>query len=208
MAVRRGSYLAQGGMNTKQAGEDFYFLQKFIEAGSFHEIKTTSVYPSTRVSLRVPFGTGKAMTKLLSSNTEWPTTAFEVFLEIKPLFAEMGYLRRLLIDYDIDKAKSLFLDSLHLQPGVISFLAQVDFFEEVMSIIRQTTNEINFRKRVFRFFNLFMMIRYMHFAARNFHPDTNVFQPAVALLTKLEVSFPLHSSMQELLGKYRHLDQV
>ena len=208
MAVRRGSYLAQGGMNTKQAGEDFYFLQKFIEAGSFHEIKATSVYPSTRMSLRVPFGTGKAMTKLLSSKNKWPTTAFEVFLEIKSLFAEMDQLRTLMISYDIDQAKSLFLKSLQLHQAVIAFLAEVNFFEEVASIVRQTTNEINFRKRVFRYFNLFMMIRYMHFAARNFYPDTGVFQPAVALLAKLEISIPLHCNMKELLEKYRHLDRV
>ncbi|HEY3385129.1 MAG TPA: hypothetical protein VGK46_01390, partial [Saprospiraceae bacterium] len=208
MAVRRGSYLAQGGMNTRQAGEDFYFLQKFIEAGSFHEIKATSVYPSTRMSLRVPFGTGKAMTKLLSSNVEWPTTALEVFLEIKPLFVEIDQLRTLLVNYDIEKAKFLFLESHHLQQAVEAFLAEVNFFEEVASIVRQTTNEVNFRKRVFRYFNLFMMIRYMHFAARNFYPDTGVFQPAIALLVKMGVSIPLHCSMKELLGKYRHLDRV
>jgi hypothetical protein len=36
MAVRRKAYLSLGGMNTRQAGEDFYFLQKFIEVGSLH----------------------------------------------------------------------------------------------------------------------------------------------------------------------------
>ena len=61
MAVRRQAYMQQGGMNTRQAGEDFYFLQKFIETGKLFEIKSTVVYPQARISLRVPFGTGKAM---------------------------------------------------------------------------------------------------------------------------------------------------
>src|SRR5687768_11652496 len=46
MAVRRDAYLLQGGMNSRQAGEDFYFLQKFIETGKLFEINTTTVFPS------------------------------------------------------------------------------------------------------------------------------------------------------------------
>ena len=65
MAVRRKGYLAHGGMNTRQAGEDFYFLQKFIEVDSLQEIRNTTVYPSARISDRVPFGTGRAMSQLL-----------------------------------------------------------------------------------------------------------------------------------------------
>ena len=208
MAVRRGAYLAQGGMNTKQAGEDFYFLQKFIEAGSFHEIKTTTVYPSTRMSLRVPFGTGKAMTKLLSSNDEWPTTDLEVFREIKPLFAEVDQVRTLFANYEIEQVKSFFFESVKLKPAIIAFLAAINFFEEVSSIARQTTNKANFRKRFFRFFNLFMMIRYMHFTARNYYPDPGVYQPAVSLLSELEISIPLTVTPKELLKKYRQLDRA
>ena len=208
MAVKRGAYLAQGGMNTRQAGEDFYFLQKFIEAGSFHEIKSTCVHPSSRMSIRVPFGTGKAMTKLLSSNEEWPTTDFEVFREIRPLFAEVNQLRTLLVTYDTEQAKSLFLETVQLRPAVIGFLIGLNFFDEVTSIVRQTTNETNFRKRFFRYFNLFMMIRYMHFAARHYYPDPGVYKPAVNLLLALKVSMPMDVSLKELLEKYRQLDRT
>lgn len=38
MVVRCDAYQKQGGMNRRQAGEDFYFLHKFIPLGNFGEI--------------------------------------------------------------------------------------------------------------------------------------------------------------------------
>ncbi|MDP3433954.1 MAG: family 2 glycosyl transferase, partial [Bacteroidota bacterium] len=62
-AVRADAYVKQGGMNRRQAGEDFYFLHKLTKLGRLAEITDAFVYPSGRVSDRVPFGTGAAMTK-------------------------------------------------------------------------------------------------------------------------------------------------
>ncbi|MDE5611322.1 MAG: hypothetical protein K2I90_04815, partial [Odoribacter sp.] len=42
-AVRASDYVAQGGMNKRQAGEDFYFLQKLISTGRFATLQTTRV---------------------------------------------------------------------------------------------------------------------------------------------------------------------
>ncbi|MBW8051767.1 MAG: glycosyltransferase family 2 protein [Cytophagales bacterium] len=68
MAVRSDVYQKQGGMNRRQAGEDFYFLQKIIQLGNFTELTATTVYPSSRRSTRVPFGTGKAISGRMSAS--------------------------------------------------------------------------------------------------------------------------------------------
>ena len=57
------TYAACGGMNRHMAGEDFYFLQSLLKVTTektFAKIPTT-VHPSSRVSWRVPFGTGAAI---------------------------------------------------------------------------------------------------------------------------------------------------
>jgi hypothetical protein len=61
MAVRASAYAKEGGMNKKKAGEDFYFLQKYLIKQSLGEIPKATVFPSPRTSERVPFGTGRAM---------------------------------------------------------------------------------------------------------------------------------------------------
>jgi len=53
-------------MNHRGAGEDFYFLQQLAKTGGVSQVEGTVVYPSARTSHRVPFGTGRSMTDLLS----------------------------------------------------------------------------------------------------------------------------------------------
>jgi glycosyltransferase involved in cell wall biosynthesis len=55
------AYALADGMPRRQAGEDFYFLQKVAKtAGRVVDLDAT-VRPSARISDRVPFGTGRAM---------------------------------------------------------------------------------------------------------------------------------------------------
>lgn len=58
IVVSGSAYVAAGGMNRKQAGEDFYFIQQLVKTSSVSRIDTTTVFPSARASDRVPFGTG------------------------------------------------------------------------------------------------------------------------------------------------------
>jgi hypothetical protein len=66
MACTAEGYARMGGMNHRGAGEDFYFLQHLAKTGGVSQVKGTVVYPSARTSHRVPFGTGRSMTDLLS----------------------------------------------------------------------------------------------------------------------------------------------
>ncbi|NNF66180.1 MAG: hypothetical protein HKM98_01585 [Gammaproteobacteria bacterium] len=61
LTVRSKIYAQEGGMNRRTAGEDFYFINKLMKRGRVGEINSTTVYPSARMSRRVPFGTGAAM---------------------------------------------------------------------------------------------------------------------------------------------------
>ena len=66
MACTAEGYARMGGMNQRGAGEDFYFLQHLAKTGGVSRVEGTVVYPSARTSHRVPFGTGRSMTDLLS----------------------------------------------------------------------------------------------------------------------------------------------
>jgi hypothetical protein len=65
MACRAGFYARVGGMNVRMAGEDFYFLQHLAKTGGIAQVRGTIVYPSARASNRVPFGTGRSVSRLL-----------------------------------------------------------------------------------------------------------------------------------------------
>ncbi|HRR29497.1 MAG TPA: glycosyltransferase, partial [Victivallales bacterium] len=68
MAFTARAYIRAGGMKIRKGGEDFYFLQSLVKTGKVGEINEVLVYPSNRLSERVPFGTGPALKKILSGN--------------------------------------------------------------------------------------------------------------------------------------------
>ena len=69
MACRVSAYVAAGGMNRRQAGEDFYFLQQVHKTSGVAPMAGTVVHPSPRASHRVPFGTGRAVGEMLTLGT-------------------------------------------------------------------------------------------------------------------------------------------
>jgi hypothetical protein len=84
-------YALADGMPRRQAGEDFYFLQKIVKAGGSGgvvQISDALVFPSARVSDRVPFGTGRAMTRCATRGPGSYLRAEppEAFLNLKDFF--------------------------------------------------------------------------------------------------------------------------
>ena len=69
MACRADAYVRMGGMNHREAGEDFYFLQHLAKTAGVRKLSGTIVYPSPRVSHRVPFGTGPSISRLLADKS-------------------------------------------------------------------------------------------------------------------------------------------
>jgi hypothetical protein len=66
MACTASAYAAIGGMNTRVAAEDFYFLQQLKKTAGIAGVEGTVVLPSARSSHRVPFGTGRSVSRLLA----------------------------------------------------------------------------------------------------------------------------------------------
>ena len=63
IACTTGACKAVGGFDAYTSGEDFYFLQKLCKYGHILRYNKSKVYPATRSSSRVPFGTGPAIEK-------------------------------------------------------------------------------------------------------------------------------------------------
>ncbi|MBR3813555.1 MAG: hypothetical protein IKK38_06735 [Spirochaetaceae bacterium] len=89
------TYAACGGMNRHVAGEDFYYLQALLKSTNektFIEIPT-SVHPSPRVSWRVPFGTGAAISGTINGTykiKDFSDEAFKVLADFIALAEELS----------------------------------------------------------------------------------------------------------------------
>ena len=163
-ALRAGAYVKQGGMNRKQAGEDFYFLHKLAQLGTIGEINSTSVYPSARISDRVPFGTGPALQKWVQGDESLRQTySFRAFQDLKQLFSLLPQLYEL----DVFEVQPI----LGQLPEVLfSFLNEEGFDQALSEICSNVGGFENFKKRFFVWFNAFKILKYLNFAHPAFYP--------------------------------------
>ena len=79
------SYVKVGGMNKRKAGEDFYFLEKLAKIDKIQKVADATVFPSARISNRVPFGTGPRIKRFLTTATDeyllYSPKSFEILRE-------------------------------------------------------------------------------------------------------------------------------
>ena len=201
MAVRAAPYRRQGGMNRRKAGEDFYFLQKIIPLGHFSAVLDTTVFPSARISLRVPFGTGRAMADWLSGKKD-PAMVYDprIFRALGLLFSRVQQL------YDGPVQPPL--DDLPLSLKI--FLQERHWVDRVAEIRANTTSFEAFQKRFFHGFNAFLVLKYVHFATEQTWEKIPVWQASATLLQWMGIS-PIETGGLEsetYLERYRHLDRI
>ncbi|MDA3953264.1 MAG: glycosyltransferase [Bacteroidales bacterium] len=162
-AISAMAYAKQGGMNKKQAGEDFYLLHKVFPLGNFYEINTTCVYPSSRISDRVPFGTGPMVKAIINSGEEdFLTYGLDSFLELKRLFALSNDLFQISLEEYNKLLKTL--------PECITEFLNKNNFDKAIQEINENSSKIEtFTKRFFDWFNAFRVLKYLNFAHENYY---------------------------------------
>ena len=150
-AVTAEAYVRRGGMNRRQAGEDFYFLQNLAQIGVIDEIKSTRVYPSARLSDRVPFGTGPILKKWMDGEEDLSLTYnFQAFLALKVFFEKRIEF------YKVSEIEYLAQLS-ELPEPVKAFLQHDKFWDELDNLNKNCSNEISFQKH---FFQSLMRLKY------------------------------------------------
>ncbi len=169
-AVTAEAYVKRGGMNRRQAGEDFYFLQNLVHLGNVGEITSTKVYPSARLSDRVPFGTGPVLQKWIDGDEDLTLTYnFEAFKDLKDFFD----LRTGLFRISENKYKVLVSN---LPTAVSAFLLNDNFWVELEDLNKNCSVIQSFQNRFFQKFNAFKILKYMNFAHGSFYQKENIYE--------------------------------
>ncbi len=197
-SVKANIYIKQGGMNKKQAGEDFYFLQKIYPLGNITELYSTCIYPSSRISDRVPFGTGPSIKKLVESNDELMVYNILLFIDLKSFLNIKNDLFKITnTDY------KLFIKRL---PNSISdFFISNNFVEIINEINKNSPTLEKFEKRFFHNFNAFMVIKYLNFAEGKYYKKVTIRKSAMDLLNLL-ITNNKEVDIKDLLNKYIEIE--
>jgi glycosyltransferase involved in cell wall biosynthesis len=199
-AIKARSYVAQGGMNKRQAGEDFYFIQKTAPVVPTIEIKSLCVYPSPRISKRVPFGTGPQVEKIIQNEFELNTYNYSAFKDLKIFLS----LHQQLYTNDLKTSKEIPLT-------VRQFIDNQNMWEKFNEIRGNTASRQTFSNRFFKTFNAFQILKFLNFA----HQEKYVKQPVESEVKRLliDINLPLPQqkdalSLLEMLRTYEAGNQL
>ncbi len=200
IAVKALPYVKAGGMNRRQAGEDFYFIQKLVPAGGYFNLNSTTVYPSPRASVRVPFGTGASMGKLSSERgSTFLTYNVQAFKELRTFFG----LTEIFFKSDIMSICDQFM----IPQGIKLFLDKEEWVEKMKEVKNNTSGFISFQKRFFGWFNMFKIVKYLNFVHSDFFEKQPVEITACQLLNTLGITFESEDP-RKLLIFFRSLEKL
>lgn len=198
-AVRASDYVAVGGMNKRQAGEDFYFIQKLIAGGRYGALNTACVYPSSRMSERTPFGTGQAVKQIRENGGRWLVYAMDAFKDLRAFFGVLDAL------YKATPEESQRIWEQLAEP-LRNFFPLADFVSVWVEIDGNTSSYSQFRKRFFDRFNAFWVLKFLNFSHTSFYSRLPVGEASRHLL--LMCGSPSAIAEEEMLMVFRNLDGV
>jgi len=178
------SYIKVGGMNKKKAAEDFYFVEKLAKIVSISKIESVKVYPSSRGSWRVPFGTGQRVNRFLAGEHNeyflYSPKSYELLRQWNKIFFTGEILSP---DDYLSKAK--IIDS-----NLYNFLVLNSFNENWDKILKASKTKVQIQKQKITWFDGFRTLKLIHYFRDNGYPLINMFDAVKELLNHYDVKLP------------------
>lgn len=157
------AYIKTEGMNKRKAAEDFYFMEKLRKNYQPHRINCY-VYPSARVSDRVPFGTGRTMQKYLGNN------AIDTSLYDPRIFILLKQWLEIFMKIDANPYE--IRDSiLASEPNLADFFDQIKLIESLQNIIKNSKTESSLNLQKMRWFDGFKTLKFVHYLRASQYPS-------------------------------------
>ncbi|MCK6603631.1 MAG: hypothetical protein L6Q59_01935 [Ignavibacteriaceae bacterium] len=162
-------YIKCEGMNKRKAGEDFYFLEKAAKHTRIPVVYDAVVYPSSRESERVPFGTGRRIIRHnrneINSNMLYDFTTFEIIKKWQNVTQNFTLS---------DDPESVFQSALSIHTGLYEFLNQNGFFEVINKIRKNSKTDLQLKKQVSGWMDSFRMLKLIHYIRDHHLPEKPV----------------------------------
>ncbi|MDX9929323.1 MAG: hypothetical protein RBS37_05660 [Bacteroidales bacterium] len=197
VAVKVYRYVGAGGMSRNQGGEDFYFIGKLVVSDDFINLNSTTVFPSARLSARVPFGTGPAISTMIKSGAgDYLTYAPESFIPLRAFFGK----------FSTGCSPAGAGDDYGLVPDDIrSFVDVNEWNHRKQELKDNTSSPAMYSKRFFAWFNAFRIVKYLNHVHGTLYVKMPVAMAASRLLTMSGIE-TASRDVNGLLESYRILD--
>ena len=171
------AYIKIGGMNSRKAAEDFYFLQKLAKHYRIHRIISTKVKTLARESWRVPFGTGRSMADFSSNKKDILLYDADVYCILKQWLEVFN--SDLLLNPD-----SILKEAKKIHPELYNFLDSRGFSNDWKKILNnsKSAKQLDYQRK--NWFDAFETLKLIHHLRDRSFPMMSI-EPGVKELFKV-----------------------
>jgi hypothetical protein len=166
IVTRADAYAEVRGFPRRQAGEDFYLLDKLAKLGGIHRPARQPIELLSRRSTRVPFGTGARVGELVDSG--------ELLTTYHPRVFELLQLTlKALVRGALERSTELVMTELAsgLDPGsvgaVSSALDELNALEALRETCGSSPDGVVRKRRLFTWFDALRTLRFIHLVERH-----------------------------------------
>ena len=201
-------YIKVEGMNKKKAAEDFYFMEKLCKNYPIYKIAGTKVYPSSRGSWRVPFGTGQRVNRYLAK------TQNEYLLYSPGSFDVLKKWLDLFHNTCIKTSEEYLAEAKSIHPSLFDFLNENNFKASWDKIKDNCRNKAQILKQKHFWFDGFRTLKLIHYLRDNGFPQIEMFEAVEIMLKKtdggtgIKISGDYNSSLDEQIIFLRKLREL
>jgi len=184
------SYIKSEGMNKRKAAEDFYFLEKLAKNYPVNGIQTTTIYPSSRRSWRVPFGTGQRVNRFLAHVQDeyllYNPNSFFILKEWLKIFSNTK-----------SSANLLLLAAKEIDEGLYTFLVSQEFETDWQKILDNSKTDEQIQRQQIKWFDGFKTLKLIHYLRDNGYPPVNMFDALNIMLTEFKITLPINEPFND-----------
>ena len=159
IAISPTHYAKVRGFPKRNAGEDFYLLNKLAKTGEIRSIAEPTIQITARLSQRVPFGTGPALRKIMNE----PIEAYlfynpAIFYELSNFLSSFAQL------WTTSDIEALYDSAPHIR----QYCSAQKFFPIVEKSKSKIKSEAVFMKFLHDWFDAFRTLKFVHEMRRHF----------------------------------------
>lgn len=175
------SYIKVEGMNKQKAAEDFYFLEKLAKNYKIKKITTTAVYPSSRNSWRVPFGTGQRVIRFMNQKQN------EYLLYDPASFNILKKWLKVFNSNEFNNSTNILNSARQIHIELANFLEQQNFSRDWERIVQNSKNQIQLDKQKQKWFDGFRTLKLIHYLRDKSFPPIKMFTALDELFNRLKI---------------------
>jgi hypothetical protein len=184
IACTAEAYVGVRGMNRRTAAEDFHFLNKLAKIGKIGTVTNTTVFPSARISERVPFGTGARMLRFMTGGTdEYRLYDPRIFVILR------DWLKGIEADPDRD-CDTILAEAGHIHVRLEEYLRMCHFAEDWRMIRNNCNGPRQLRRQFHVWFDGLKTLRLVNHLSRSAFPWVPLFDGLTQFIDLIGSTYP------------------